>query len=95
MMQLLLNRKSISFELLHSCKLPWHCIAATPGLQRAADVGAAMLVPAFLTDGEAAYQLRLDALVQVLPAADRASFSRHARDTCQANDLEQFLRPAP
>jgi hypothetical protein len=73
MMQLLLNRKSISFELLHSCKLPWHCIAATPGLQRAADVGAAMLVPAFLTDGEAAYQLRLDALVQVLPAADRAS----------------------
>ena len=75
LMQLLMNRKSISFELLHSCKLPWHCIAATPGLQRAADVGAAMLVPAFIADGEAAYQLRLDALVQVLPAADRAGSS--------------------
>ncbi len=33
MMQLLQNRKCLSFELLHSCKLPWHCIAATPGLQ--------------------------------------------------------------
>jgi hypothetical protein len=68
MMQLLQNRKNLSFELLHSCKLPWQSISTTPGLQRAQDVSA-MLVPAFIADGEAAYQRRLDDVVLVSPAA--------------------------
>ena len=65
MMQLLQNRNSICFELLHSCKLPWQCIAATPGLLHARECGSAMLLPAFISDGEAAYQSKLQQLVEV------------------------------
>ena len=39
LMQLLQNRERVSFELLHSCKLPWQCVASTPNLQRARDFG--------------------------------------------------------
>ena len=84
LMQLLQNRQSVSFELLHSCKLPWECLASTPGLQRAREFEqptgrsvTGMLVPEFIRDGETAYQRRLDHLVQVQYAASsrRAHFS--------------------
>ncbi len=65
MMQLLQNRKSSSFELLHSCKLPWQCVAAATDLQRARECGPPMLLPEFISEGETAYQRKLDALVQV------------------------------
>ena len=72
LMQLLQNRKSISFELLHSCKLPWQCIASNQGLQRACDRADCMLLPEFIREGEAEYQRKLDHLVQVHSTAAHA-----------------------
>jgi hypothetical protein len=69
LMQLLQNRERVSFELLHSCKLPWQCVASNPNLQKAREFGHPMLVPAFIMEGEAAYRRRLDDLVQVPSAA--------------------------
>ncbi len=96
MMQLLQNRSSISFQLLHSCKLPWQRVAASPHIQRACDFGSPMLIPEFILDGETAYQLRLQQLVEVrshpLP---HCSLSRavQCHIFAQANDLGRFLLP--
>ena len=98
MMQLLQNRKSISFEMLHSCKLPWQSIPSTPGLQCARAFGPPMLLPEFISDGEAAYQLKLDQLVQVKRAHRCVgAFNRaHSFTTSlQANDLDRFLTDPP
>ncbi len=93
LMQLLLNRESVCFELLHSCKLPWHAVASTPTLQRARDVGHPMLVPEFIVEGEAAYRRRLDDLVQVPCAAALSSTRPVPSHLAQANDLARFLGP--
>ena len=98
MMQLLQNRRSISFEMLHSCKLPWQSIPSAHALQCARVFGPPMLLPEFISDGEAAYQLKLDQLVQVKRAHGcGGAFNRtHSfRTSLQANDLDRFLTDAP